>query len=370
MELKFSPSVAQIQKVSYAKEAEEKFLLDCGDGCSPYGCSEKVAQALREADIHDVTAYPHGFELKDAIIRRWQKYAPLTYDMLYLHNSGMDAIACVNTIFSHTGAAVVGICPQFTDYVLSACCHGFDYRPVYLKQEENFQLMPERVVAAIDDAVSLVYLDNPNNPTGQSVSLDSMRIILNKAKEVGACIISDEAYGDYLAPEDSAITLVNEYDNLIVMRSFSKGTGLAGMRAAYVAASPEIIAQIDKVSNPYCINGIGRRLAVAALEDTAFGEENRRRIAAAKQALRSCTGGALSMAATLDSCSICLLTHKDKNCDLAKLFASYGVKVVSGSDFEGLGTNSVRLRLPPQEQEKALLCIVRDIDRGASDRVS
>ena len=54
-----------------------------------------------------------------------------------------------------------------------------------------------------------------------------------------------------------------------------------------------------------------------------------------------------TMTSTLDSCSICLLTHKDKNCDLAKLFASYGVKV------------SVRLRLPPQEQEKALLCIVR-----------
>lgn len=70
-----------------------------------------------------------------------------------------------------------------------------------------------------------------------------------------------------------------------------------------------------------------------------------------------------TMAATLDSCSICLLTHKDKNCDLAKLFASYGVKVVSGSDFEGLGANSVRLHLAPQEQEKALLCIARDIAR-------
>lgn len=77
-----------------------------------------------------------------------------------------------------------------------------------------------------------------------------------------------------------------------------------------------------------------------------------------------------TMTSTLDSCSICLLTHKDKNCDLVKLFASYGVKVVSGSDFEGLGANSVRLRLPPQEQEKALPCIVRDIDRGASDKVS
>ena len=276
----------------------------------------------------------------------------------------MPSVLCLND----QGGSVME-CSENVSGTLRAQEHG--HQPlVYLKQEENFQLMPERVVAAIDDAVSLVYLDNPNNPTGQSVPLDAMRMILDKAREVGACVISDEAYGDYLAPEDSAITLVNEYDNLIVMRSFSKGTGLAGMRAAYVAASPEIIAQIDKVSNPYCINGIGRRLAVAALEDTAFVEESRRRIAAAKQALRSCTGGALSMAATLDSCSICLLTHKDKNCDLAKLFASYGVKVVSGSDFEGLGTNSVRLRLPPQEQEKALLCIVRDIDRGASDRVS
>lgn len=369
MELKFSPSVMQIQKVSYAKEEEENFLLDCGDGCSPYGCSEKVAQALKEADIHDVAAYPHGFALKDAIIRRWQAYAPLTYDMLYLHNSGMDAIACANTIFARPGAAVVGICPQFSDYVLSARCHGYDYRPVYLKQEEDFRLVPERVVAAIDDAVSLVYLDNPNNPTGQSIALDALRMILDKAREVGACVIADEAYGDYLAPEDFAITLVNEYDNLIVIRSFSKGTGLAGMRAGYAAASPEIITQIDKVSNPYCINGIGRRLAVAALEDTAFVEENRCRIAAAKQALRACTGGALSMAVTLDSCSICLLTHKDENCDLAALFASYGVKVVSGNDFEGLGANSVRLRLPPQEQEKALMCIVRDIDRGTSNQV-
>lgn len=370
MKLKFNPSVAQIQKVSYAKEAEETFLLDCGDGCSPYGCSKKVAQALRQANVQDVAVYPHGFELKDAIIRRWKKYAGLSHATLYLHNSGMDAIACVNTIFARSGAAVVGICPQFTDYVLSAQCHGLIYRPVFLQEDENFRIVPQRIVDAINADVSLIYLDNPNNPTGQSIPLDALRTILDRAREVDACVIADEAYGDYLAPEDSAITLVRDYDNLIVMRSFSKGTGLAGMRAAYIAASPEIIAQIDKVSNPYCINGIGRRLAVAALEDTDFVEKNRRNIASAKQELRCCTGGMLTMAETLDSCSICLLTHKDKTCNLAELFASYGVKVVSGSDFEGLGANSVRLRLPPQEQEKALRCIVRDIDQGGVDKAS
>lgn len=92
MKPKFDPSVAQIQKVSYVKEAKETFLLDCGDGCSPYGCSKKVAQALRQANIQDVAVYPHGFELKDAIIRRWKKYVELSRATLYLHNSGMDAI--------------------------------------------------------------------------------------------------------------------------------------------------------------------------------------------------------------------------------------------------------------------------------------
>lgn len=362
MTLKYNPCVAQIEKVSYAKEEEEHFLIDCGDGCSPYGYSESVTRALRQLDPADVSAYPHGFALKDAIIRRWEGIAPLTHEMLFLHNSGMDAIACVNTIFSRPGAAVVGLCPQFTDYVLSARCHSFAYKPVYLRPEEDFRIVPQRIADAIDDTVSLIYLDNPNNPTGQNIAPDGLRLILDRAAQVGACVISDEAYGDYLDPKDSAITLLSEYSNLIIMRSFSKGTGLAGMRAAYVAASSDIITQIDKVSNPYCISGIGRRLAIAALEDTAFVEENRHRLAAAKRTLRECTGENLNMAATLDSCSICLLTHRDETCDLADLFASFGVKVVSGADFEGLGANSVRLRIPPQAQEQLLFDITRRIN--------
>lgn len=362
--LKYNPHVAAQKKVSYAKEEEENFQLDCGDGCSPYGCSERVMKALREVQLQDISTYPHGFALKDAIIHRWKEFAELQYDQIYLNNSGMDAIACINTMFSYPGAVVVGICPQFTDYVLSARCHGFTYRPVYLRAEEDYRIMPQRVVEAIDEAVSLIYLDNPNNPTGQNIPPADLRMILKRAAEVGACVVADEAYGDYLAQADSAIAMLNEFDNLLVIRSFSKGSGLAGMRAGYSVASKEIIAQMDKVSNPYCISGIGRRLAIAAMDDMDFIAENCNRLIAAKQTLRSCTGNALHMAATLDSCSICLLTHRDENCDLAKVFASHGVKVVAGSDFEGLSANSVRLRLPSQEQEAQLMEIVRKIDRG------
>lgn len=362
--LKYNPYVAAQEKVSYAKEEEENFQLDCGDGCSPYGCSERVMQALREVQVQDVATYPHGFALKDAIINRWKEFAPLQYDQIYLNNSGMDAIACINTMFSYPGAVVVGLCPQFTDYVLSARCHGFTYRPVYLQPEEDYRIVPQRVVDAIDDAVSLVYLDNPNNPTGQNITPVDLRTILKRASDVGACVVVDEAYGDYLAQADSALTMLKEFDNLLVIRSFSKGSGLAGMRAGYSVASKEIIAQMDKVSNPYCISGVGRRLAIAAMDDMDFIAENRQRLIAAKQMLRSCTGHILHMAATLDSCSICLLTHSDPDCDLAKIFAAHGVKVVAGSDFEGLSPNAVRLRLPSQEQEALLMEIVRKIDMG------
>ena len=363
MEFQFNPHVAEIKKVSYAKEEESTKLLDCGDGCNPYGCSEQVLQTLQqEVKPQDIYSYPHGFQLKDAIIHYWSRQAHLQRENLFLHNSGMDAITCVNHIFAREGAVVLGITPQFTDYVLNARCHGFTYKAVPLLEEESFALVPERIVEEMDSSIALVYLDNHNNPTGQNVPLPALRKILDKALELRICVIADEAYGDYLELDESAAALMDEYPNLIVMHSLSKGTGLAGMRAAYVVAAPEVIEQIDKVSNPYGISGIGRKLAAAALGDPEFMAENRRSIALAKQKLRGYTGKMLRMAQTLDSCSICLLTHQDPSCDLAAQFAALGVKVVSGGDFDGLQANSVRLRLPRADQEEELFRAVRTVN--------
>lgn len=364
MKYAFNPYVAKLEKVTYAKEEDATTLLDCGDGCSPYGCSEKVLAELNVIKTLDVPSYPHGFALKDAIIRYWQDYIKLERQMLSLHNGGMDAIAAVNLIFAREGTSVLGVTPQFTDYVLNARCHGYEYKSVPLLAEEAYLIYPQRIVEAMDETVALVYLDNPNNPTGQSLSLNDLRHILNRAAQMGICVIVDEAYGDYLEPKDSAITLVDTYTNLVVMRSLSKGTGLAGMRAAYIVAAPEVIEQIDKVSNPYCISNIGRRLAVAALSDTAFMENNRKKIAAAKRTLRECTGKKLKLSHTLDSCTICLLTHEDTTCDLAAQFAALGVKVVSGIGFDNLGANSVRLRIPQQNQEQELFRVVRMINEA------
>lgn len=355
MKLKFSPYVAGMEMMSYAKEETEALPIDCADGCNPYGCSAGVMTALKSIQKKDVFEYPHGFELKDAVIRSWESHVKLERSMLYLTSGGIEGIAYINTAFASPGAKVVGIWPQFTNYVNLARCSGLTYVPVPLRKEENYKLVPQRIIDAMDEDVALIYLDSPNNPTGQSVALADLRRILESAQAQGICVVVDEAYGDYLEKEASAMTLLREYDNLLVIRTFSKGLGLAGMRIGYLAASDTIMSEINKLGNPYCGSGIARKLALAALEDEAFVAHSRAQTHDMKQKIRACIGGKLHMAETLDTSSICFLYHDDAQLDLAAALASHGVKAVSGSDFEGMGINTVRMRMPAYEMEEKLL---------------
>lgn len=365
MQDKFNPHVASFQKVSYAKEEEVSTLtLDCSDGCNPYGCSPAVMEALRQIQPHDIFEYPHGFDLKDAIIRCWEPYITLQRDMISYCDGSIDGIGMINIIFARDGAKIVGVWPQFTDFANDAKTKGFVYEPIFLERSENYRIVPERIISSMDESVSLVYLDNPNNPTGQSIPLSSLTELLERAKEKGIYVIVDEAYGEYLLPEDSAMTLLNSYDNLIVLRTFSKGLGLAGMRVGYIVASLPITEHIEKISNPYCISTLGRKMAVAAIGDLPFIEKCREQTTQAKKKLRTAVGHHLHMAETLDSCSICFLWHDDTECDLAAAFASYGIKTVAGNGFEGMGSNSVRIRMPAAHQEEQFFRVIKALNES------
>ncbi len=361
---KLNPHVANLQKVCYAKEEAIFLPVDCADGCNPYGCSDVVLNEIEKLRSQDVFEYPHGFELKDAIIRYWEGQAKLDRSMIYLANGSIEAIALTNTIFAREGAKFVGVWPQFTDYISNARGNGLTYVPVMLRQEENYKIIPERIIEVLDNDVSLIYLDNPNNPTGQNIPLQDLRRILEAAKVRNICVVADEAYGDSLPMEESAMNLINEFDNLIFIKTLSKGMGLAGMRAGYLVATPEIVASITKIGTPYCISGLSRKMAVAAMSDKSFIENSRQKTKDIKLRVMACTGNKLHMAETLDTCSICFLYHDDPNYDLSAAFTQFGVKTVAGNDFEGMGINTVRLRMPSAQGEEALLQAVKAINQG------
>ena len=365
MPYKLRESLLGQEKISYAKDDAPPFVpvLDCSAGSNPVGMPPAAQAAIPQATAAQVNHYPHHSGLRDAICRSLPK-AGLNPRNVLLTAGSIEGITLVNTAFLREGAQVVGVCPQFSDYMSSAKLLGYDYQAVPLDAQAGYRFGREAMLRAIHPGLSLVYIDNPNNPTGQIIPLTELREVALRARECGACVVIDEAYGDFMPPENSAATLLHALDNVIVLRTFSKGWGLAGLRAGYLLASEELVAAIGKLSNPYVVSEPARLIADAALGDNGFLPACREKIAACKPALLASLGHCLHAAHTGDTVPICLLIHEDAGCDLSALLAEKGVGVVSGADFMGLSANSARLRLPAPEQLDALAAILKGIDSG------
>ena len=164
--------------------------------------------------------------------------------------------------------------------------------------------------------------------------------------EKDAAVIIDEAYGDFIPPDESAACLLDKYENLIVVRTFSKAFGMAGMRAGYIIASRFVCDSIRKVTDPYNMNEFARQMGAEALRHGDFALEHMDDFIKSKQMLRKATGNNIKMSVSDDRVPIALLWHVDESLDLAAALIEKGVVTVSAEEFDCLGRNAVRLRVP------------------------
>ena len=166
---------------------------------------------------------------------------------------GSVGILCtVNMLFLAPEKTVVGYAPQFSAHVDDAHMHGAEYAPFMLRQSENYLLDADAFAAFIEGVprpVHVVYVDNPNDPTGQ-VRREEIETLIQAAARRDAVILVDEAHGELMPVEYSAMRFVSEYDHLYVLKSMSKGFGLAGMRQGYIAGGAEGMAQYRKRCRP------------------------------------------------------------------------------------------------------------------------
>lgn len=338
--------------------------LDCSLGVNPYGFPPVVREAFAAFDPERFYHYPHSDAPRSAIVAYWANYAFIEPENIVLTDGSVSALYLLCNILAKKGAEVVGFLPTFTDMVEYSRMMAMRYVGIPARREEGWRMEVSDLVDAISADTSLVYIDRPNNPTGQTLSLADISRVLDKCEELGVYAIVDEAYGDFLPREESAVTLGPKYKNIIIVRTFSKGFGLAGLRAGYIITGQELIRYISKVSNPYMMSELSRELAAAALSDRSYADSHGADFAAMKQALRDVCGGALSMAVTDDRVPICLLQHRDPRADLQELLMAQGVLTCSGGEFEPLDRSSVRLRVPRAEEMEKLLQAVEKVNNG------
>lgn len=163
-----------------------------------------------------------------------------------------EAIDLLIRVFCHAGKDnLLTTRPTFSMYEHYAVMQGAELRQVATKSNQDFNIVAEEILDACDDSTKLVFLCSPNNPTGTLLPTSVLIEILERRGDRSAIVV-DEAYIEF-ANEESAVHLVQEYENLIVLRTLSKALAFAGARCGSVIAAPDVIRLLDAVQAPYAL---------------------------------------------------------------------------------------------------------------------
>lgn len=336
-------------KVEGPDNATEKVFVDCSFGVNPFGHSENIK--IYNADKHiDVSNYTElgAFRLRKAIMDYWHPIAELNYENISVSDGSMGIIDSINSLFINVGDRVLGYSPQFPEYVESLKIRGGIYSAVLLKDDNGYKFNADDIVNSLNDNVyKLVYIDNPNNPTGQIITIQEIEKIIKKADEVNTIVIIDEAYGDYMPKDNSAIKLIGKYKNLYVIKSFSKAYSLAGIRIGYLAGSNELMKCYNIIED-YLVNQVAVNIAEVALNDKDFLGKTIEKTKKVKSKILSSIHK-LKILETDIQVPIFTAVCQNKDINLYKLMRSYGINTSSG--FLNLGENSVRIRIPKEDEK-------------------
>jgi histidinol-phosphate aminotransferase len=209
----------------------------------------------------DPRLYPQTEKM--ALIQRLAKYLSLPIECFTIGNGSDELIETVVKVFLRPSERCLSISPTFTMYRIIVGNHGSVYETVPL--DASFSLSSEAFLGNLKDTTNLCILCSPNNPTGNQFK---RKTIMKIIEEFDGIVLVDEAYAEF-APYSIHNAIINN-ENLIVLRTFSKAFGLAGLRIGYACASPKLTAALRQSQLPYNVNKFSMRLAAATLNDRKF----------------------------------------------------------------------------------------------------
>ncbi|MDM1696105.1 histidinol-phosphate transaminase [Thiopseudomonas alkaliphila] len=237
---------------------------------NPLGPSPKVIAAISQA-MPELTRYPdgNGFILKQALA---QKFA-VEPAQVTLGNGSNDILELVAKAWLAPGLNAVFSQHAFAVYPIATMAVGAECREI---PANNYGHDLPAILAAIDANTRVVFIANPNNPTGTWFDQQALADFLAQVPE-HVIVVLDEAYIEYAEPGElpDGMDFLANHANLIVSRTFSKAYGLAALRIGYAISSPMIADVLNRIRQPFNVNSLGLVAAVAALEDEEYLQESR-----------------------------------------------------------------------------------------------
>jgi threonine-phosphate decarboxylase len=335
---------------------ENAGAVDFSANINPLGLPQSVKKAVIEA-AGDCQRYP------DPLCRRLctalSEYEYVPRDTIFCSNGASEIIYRIAWAVRPRSAILTA--PAFSEYRQAVESAGGNIRSYPLREETGFET-GEDLLRLIDDSVGLVFICNPNNPTGVPVKRETARKIAGKCRQAGAILVLDECFMDFVIEGEtlySAKPILSEYGNIILLKAFTKIFAMPGIRLGYcISSGPGIIDRLSSCGQPWSVSTFAQAAGIAAAGEKRFTDETRAYVEKErnflKRALEACGFK------VFDSKANFVFFRARHNFYLKENLLRKGFLIRSCADFDGLDGSYYRVAVRTHDENRALIKAVED----------
>ncbi|MGQ3891944.1 histidinol-phosphate transaminase [Legionella sp. CNM-4043-24] len=254
-----------------AREQGISDIIKLASNENPLGCSPMVLDMLANISGHYIATYPSPS--LHPLTKQLSQFLDISESQLTLSNGSDFIYTLLMMLFAlQQDKHILTHDKAFLTYQIQAQTLGIPFRLSPLKEDWSVDI--SAMIEACRPDTAIVFLANPNNPTGVLVPESEIRRLLKSVPE-STLVVVDEAYYEFAYPENDAgaLPLLNDHPNLVITRTFSKVYGLAGLRLGYAIAQQSISELLKRIQLPFTVNQVAMAAAVTALQDQAFVRE-------------------------------------------------------------------------------------------------
>ena len=232
---------------------------------NPYGASKKIEELFTK--ISNIEKYPDNYCTK--LRNELSKKLNVSKEKFIFGNGSVEIIQMITRILINKDDEVITCMPSFQSYFIETNIEYGKVISVPLLKGCKYNL--NGILEKITEKTKIIYIPNPNNPTGTIVTHLELNQFLEKVPE-DILVVIDEAYAEYVNDKNypNSIELIDKYKNICILRTFSKAYGLAGLRIGYGISDKKIINELEKVRLPFNVSAIAQNAAIIALNDSEF----------------------------------------------------------------------------------------------------
>lgn len=327
--------------------------LDFSANVSPLGLPQGIADAIAAA-LPTADRYPDP--LCRALRTKLAASEQLPAGQILCGNGAADLI--FRLVFAAKPRRALVTAPTFAEYAAALETAGCTVQRHFLRQEEDFAVT-EAMLDAIDESIDMVFLCQPNNPTGQLTPPDLVRRLLQRCRACGALLVVDECFLDFL-PGHAQLTAkpLLAGGNLLILKAFTKLYGMAGVRLGYcLCADTALLDRMRAAGQPWAVSSLAQAAGLAALDETAYVEQVRTLIAQQRPVLAA--GLRALGLRVLDSSANYLLFRAPET--LGEALRQKGVVLRSCANYPGLDAGWYRTAVRTAPENQKLLTILAEV---------